>query len=725
MMRNKSPRPVQPPVDEASTTNKPARDFESLLPHAAVALGLFTLVFLAWSNSFGGAFVLDSKFLMLQDPRVHQWNATNVNLILNRPYWWSPVNSGLYRPFTTLTYLFNYAILGNGEHPAGYHWVNLLLHSFNAFLVYLLALRLLRRRWPAVFIAAVWAVHPVLTESVTNIVGRADLLACLAILSGLLMYLKSTESAGLRKAAWLLGLMAVTTLGVFSKESGVVILGLIVLYEITWWKERRQVRGLAYGCVATGVPILAMLYRRSLVMAAAGPMVVLFTDNPLTNASFVQSRLTAVSVIAKCLWLLVWPVKLSSDYSYNQIPLATGAPHDWIAWIVVLAVTIAAIAMFKKPVAFFFAGFAFLAFLPVSNLLFLIGAPMAERFLYVPAIGFAGCLVLAAFWAGERIHWPQFAPLILCLLVIAAGIRTWERNLDWHDDVSLWTSAAAAAPNSFKVHDNLSGALEESDPEHLNIDRAIQEGEKSIAVLNSLPDSLSTPLPYADAGQRYLTKGDLLAGHGPDGQSTATAGSLSAYERSLAILLRGVEIDRAVNESNRRKELARGIPASEIGTIGSPQMYYGIAMCYLRLGRNQDAYDAASYVRMLAPRYIGAYEVMGEALIAANRREDAAVELLEGLVVSRGDKGLMPLLQQAYNRSLDPNNCAFMQDASGASLNGRCEIVHKDLCEASARIIKNALEEQHAGLAGQMRNQAVTQFGCSAGELAAGQLEHH
>jgi hypothetical protein len=183
---------------------------------------------------------------------------------------------------------------------------------------------------------------------VTNIVGRADLLACLAILSGLLMYLKSTESAGLRKAAWLLGLMAVTTLGVFSKESGVVILGLIVLYEITWWKERRQVRGLAYGCVATGVPILAMLYRRSLVMVAAGPMVVLFTDNPLTNASFVQSRLTAVSVIAKCLWLLVWPVKLSSDYSYNQIPLATGAPHDWIAWIVVLAVTIAAIAMFRK-----------------------------------------------------------------------------------------------------------------------------------------------------------------------------------------------------------------------------------------------------------------------------------------------------------------------------------------------------------------------------------------
>jgi hypothetical protein len=154
-------------------------------------------------------------------------------------------------------------------------------------------------------------------------------------------------------------------------------------------------------------------------------------------------------------------------------------------------------------------------------------------------------------------------------------------------------------------------------------------------------------------------------------------------------------------------------------------MYYGIAMCYLRLGRNQEAYDAASRVRMLSSRFTGAYEVMGEALIAANRREDAAIELIEGLVVSGGDQRLIPLLQKAYNHSLDPNDCGFMQDASGASLNGRCAIVHKDLCEASARIIRIELNEQHSGLAGQMRNQAVMQFGCSVGELGIGPPQHH
>ena len=714
----------EPPDRESSSLqhSSPPGDSRSPLAHAAVAVGLFLLVLAAWANSFGGGFVLDSKALILADPRVHQADATNIGFIFNRPYWWSAVNSGLYRPFTTLSYLFNYTILGNGDHPAGYHWVNLLLHALNAFLVYLLALRLLRKWWPAIFVAAVWAVHPIVTESVTNIVGRADLLACAAILSGLLLYLKSSEASGAERISWLAPLAVVTAIGVFSKESAVMILGLIVLYEITWWKERKQWRGLAYGCVATGVPILVMIYRRSLVMAAAGPMVVLFTDNPLTGASFVQSRLTAVSVIARCLSLLFWPLKLSCDYSYNQIPLATGTLHDWIAWIAVLAVAIAAIAMFRKnPAIFFFAGFAFLAFLPVSNLLFLIGAPMAERFLYVPAIGFAGCVVLAAFWLAERIHSPKFAPVILCLIAVVAGVRTWKRNADWHDDVSLWTSAADAAPNSFKVHDDLAGSLEENDPQHLNLDRAIQQGDRSIAILDPLPNSLNTPLPYSDAGQLYLTKGDLLAHTGSDAQPSPSSESSAAYERALAIFQRGVEIDRAVNEAYRQRELARGVAASEIGTIGAPQMYYGIAMSYLRLGRYHDAYDAAAYVEKLSPRYVGAYDVMSQALLAVNRREDAAVTLLEGLVVTGGDKHLIPLLQQAYDRSLDPQGCAIMQTEDGLSLNGKCQIVHNDLCKASAQLIRGALEEQHRGLAGQIRNQAINQFGCTDSELGLSQ----
>ena len=127
----------------------------------------------AFSNYFAGGFVFDSKPVLLQDPRIRQATSENVALIFQHTYWWPSGEAGLYRPLTTLSYLLNYAILGNGSDPAGYHWVNFLLHLANVLLVYVLATRLLRRFWPAVFLAGLWAVHPLLTESVTNLVGRS------------------------------------------------------------------------------------------------------------------------------------------------------------------------------------------------------------------------------------------------------------------------------------------------------------------------------------------------------------------------------------------------------------------------------------------------------------------------------------------------------------------------------------------------------------------------
>jgi hypothetical protein len=110
---------------------------------------------------------------------------------------------------------------------------------------------------------------PALTESVTNIAGRADLLGGMAVLSGFLMYLKSAEATGSVRVVWLAGLAIVTTLGVFSKESAVAILPLILMYELVWWREHPPHRALWFGFAATLLPIAVMLYRRSVVLAAS------------------------------------------------------------------------------------------------------------------------------------------------------------------------------------------------------------------------------------------------------------------------------------------------------------------------------------------------------------------------------------------------------------------------------------------------------------------------
>src|SRR5579863_3987910 len=145
------------------------------------------VILLAWSNSCESGFVHDNSLLLTAD-RLHKVTYTNLALIFNHSYWWPTAETGLYRPVTSLSYLFNYAILGNADRPAGYHWINLLFHGGNVLLVFFLARRLVRDSWPSLLIVAVWAVHPVLTESVTNIVGRSDLLAGMTVLAGLLLY---------------------------------------------------------------------------------------------------------------------------------------------------------------------------------------------------------------------------------------------------------------------------------------------------------------------------------------------------------------------------------------------------------------------------------------------------------------------------------------------------------------------------------------------------------
>ena len=194
------------------------------------ALALCAVALLAYSNSFGAGFTLDNGVL-LKEGQIHEATRQNIGLILQHSYWWPIVESSVYRPLTISSFLFNYAVLGNGEHPAGYHWINFILHAVNVVLALAIALRLVRKFWPSVLIAGLWAVHPILTESVTNIVGRADLLAGMSVLGGFLIYLKAMESKGWQRLAWLGRLLATTTVGLFSKKrNAVTVIGVIALY---------------------------------------------------------------------------------------------------------------------------------------------------------------------------------------------------------------------------------------------------------------------------------------------------------------------------------------------------------------------------------------------------------------------------------------------------------------------------------------------------------------
>jgi tetratricopeptide (TPR) repeat protein len=654
---------------------------------ALLMLALWAFALLAYSNSFRAGLVFDNNLAILRDSRVHAATSGNLHLILTEEYWYQTSTSSLYRPLTTFSYLLNYAILGNGPHPAGYHWVNFALHAVNIALVYLLGLVLFQaiklKEHLAFALAAVWAVHPVLTESVTNIVGRADLLAALGVLAGLLCHVQGGAASPRRKLAWLSGLVLATTIGLFSKESAVVLLAAMVIYDLAF---RQTWRVRAAGYLALAVPFLVFFYVRGQVLARLPAGVVPFADNPLMAAGFWTARLTAIKVVGKYLWLLLWPSRLSCDYSYNQIPLFTWG--DWKALVALAAcAALAAVAVVcyrrSQPV-FFFIAFFFVTLAPTSNLVILIGTIMAERFLYLPSIGFAGCLVWAVYTVCRR--FPRVAPAALALVAVAFAARTYTRNFDWFDDQSLWTSAVKVCPASYKPHMLLAGYYSVAAKE-ARLDIAIREADRSLAIVDPLPDQRNVFLAYLGAGVCYRIKGATLSPPLSD----------FWFQKSLAALLRGERIVAAYKTSAR---------------YGWIPLYLELGRTYLRLSNPRQALEAFQYGRTLQldPDL---FEEMSAAYRALGDPQQAAITLMEGLGVDPSHTQFAAELVDLYQKT-EPQTCAIRNVAGSVSLNLDCPLVHSQLCTASRNVALLYHQKGQDPMAAATIRSAVNDLGCPA-----------
>jgi protein O-mannosyl-transferase len=628
------------------------------------ALALLLLVLAAYSNSFQGGLVLDNRGLLLNDPRLREATAQNMGLIFQHTYWWPNGESGLYRPFTTLSYLANYAVLGNAEAPFGYHAINFLLHAINVLLVFALSLRFFRKTRTAFFIAALWSVHPVLTESVTNIAGRADLLAAASVLGGLFAYLKGVEATGWRRPAWFAGLSAITALGVFSKESAVVIVGAILLYELTFGRRPDP-----FGAIAVLTPVALMLYVRHEVLSHTLPMEIPFTDNPIAWAGFAEGRLTALNVLGHYFLLLLWPAHLSADYSWSQIPLA----RNWIVGLSVLTVIPLTVLLFRwNRFAFFLfvLGLAWLA--PASNLLFPIGTIMAERFLYLTALGFVACLVPALLAVAEKAGAARAAPVLICLLIATLAARTWERNRDWNDNLTIATASVRTSPQSFKTHDLLANVLFTEDPAHGNLDRVIEESERSLAILDPLPDQRKPADPYRFAANCYMLRG--------------------TYTKAIPALQKLIAIERSSN-------------------LRLSDAYLMLSAAYTDVGDATHAADAVARAGTLNPLNPQFYRQTADVATAAGRMDDAAIALVEGAFIT-SDKTLRQSLVQLYQNGIDPKSCALKPGPGGPAINPNCPIVHANVCAASAVVVRTLKAAQQTGLAQTRKKMFIEQFGC-------------
>jgi len=437
------------------------------------------------SASLRPGFIHDDHPIIEQNERLR--GLDRLPQVFTTGYWPPGEAAGpaLYRPVTLLTFALNRA--ADGLRPFGFRLVDLLLHVLNTLLV----LRLAARLWPpsatrapggarpldpALLAGLLFAVHPAHTEALGEVVGRAELLGAAGVLGSVLAFLAARDASqrGAGDAGTAAGVpwgwytlsLALLLAGFFAKESAAVAPALLLAADLLL-SGRRPVWAFHLAAFAALGAALAV---RHAVLAGAGPAApIAFIDNPMVQWPFLQGRLTALGVLARYAHILVWPARLSIDYSYAAIPAAGGLLDPWAlaGGILVLGWAVAVVRVRRgTPGIAFAVAWIGLALAPVANLLVPIGTLMAERLLYLPSVGF--CMAAAAAFArvsnrvGGTARWAGAAArLAAVVLLVALAARTVVRLQDWRDDYTIFRAALRVAPESVRALFNYASACEE------------------------------------------------------------------------------------------------------------------------------------------------------------------------------------------------------------------------------------------------------------------------
>lgn len=496
--------PAKAPGDSAGldSLNEPSQKQRR---RTLVAAGVLLLSILVFANTLRNDFVFDDAYViatnsLIRDPR-------NIGKLFLIDWWGSyradkdpdmPAPSDrLYRPVVLVTFAMNYWI--GGLNPVGYHLVNVLLHFVVGFLLYGLACELGYSPVASLAAAALFIVHPIHTEAVTGIVGRAELLMTAGVLSVLWWYVRQAGYSAKPRPGMVTVFLAVFALAVLSKEQAAILPALLVVADLAVrkgriaWSARLPNRLLIY--LSFLVVLALYLVIRFAVLGVFREMPV-FRDNPLAYADWAARLLTAIKVAGQYLWLCLWPAKLSVDYSYNAIPISNSLFDAGVIWGMLCwggLLGLGAWSYFRGSRRIFLAvALTTLAFLPGSNLLIVVGTIMGERLFYLPSAGL--CLLVAAAWdqyaafangkkRGRLVNPARFSrgndPMdvtvqmtkdrllkysglaLFGIALFLLAFRTIERNREWRNMETLFRSALEVVPESGKLHYNL-GAVEAS-----------------------------------------------------------------------------------------------------------------------------------------------------------------------------------------------------------------------------------------------------------------------
>jgi tetratricopeptide (TPR) repeat protein len=441
---------------------------------------LFAVTVLAYQKAWQAGFIWDDDLYVTQNELLTAPNG------LSR-IWFSLDSPSQYFPLTYTSFRLEYALWG--LHPAGYHWVNILLHAANALLVW----RLLRAlQVPgARLAAALFALHPVQVESVAWISERKNVLMGFFFLLALLAWTRFVEASPRRKWTYYSLALAFYALALFSKTTACTLPAALIL--ILWLKNAR----IGWRSLAQIVPFVALGIGMGLVTLWWER----YHQGTLGEA-FGLGLPERFLVASRALWFyagkLLWPANLV--FSYPRWTVSAGNPADYI-WLLVTATVATLIYLARRRLgrgpevaALYFATTLgpVLGFIMLYTFRYTF---VADHYQYLASIGplaLAAAGITRAFdQAGEKRRLLEVASC--AVLLVFLGLLSWRQSAMYSDWDTLWSTTVSRNPNSWMAQNNLATGLawKGAFPEAIaHFDRALElnpnQGEAHYNLANAL-----------------------------------------------------------------------------------------------------------------------------------------------------------------------------------------------------------------------------------------------
>jgi hypothetical protein len=395
-------------------------------------------------NSLFNSFVYDDDLQIISNPLVHSFS--------NLPYFFmggnffdagtSQIISVFYRPILSTVFTLIYSI--SGGQPFMFHLVQLLLHITNACLVYILFKKFFKNTL-SFFLALVFLVHPINQEAVVYI---SDLQENLFFFFGMIALLISSSAIKNMRKVLLVNVFLL--LGLFSKETAILFIPIIILY-IYVWQRKTFTKVYFFSILATTI---VYLYIRFFVVHVAK-----ITDAlvPIMQATFIERLTTMPAIMFYYLKIFFFPSQLALGYSwvvksltFSQFCLPLFVDLIFLSAIYFLGVIVRKTNKKFFPVYLFFVCW-FVLGLGMHMQIVPLDMTVADRWFYFPIVGLLGIFgVVFSFNWHIKIH-KNIIITIAVILIVLLSLKTIVRNTNWSNMLTLCQHDLKIVPESYSV----------------------------------------------------------------------------------------------------------------------------------------------------------------------------------------------------------------------------------------------------------------------------------